>query len=157
MKWLFGFLLLAASDGGVSLAQNLPVSPPPAWWVNGGFYSYHFDRSKNLADANPGLGIEYRFSPTASLTLGQFHNSNRTASHYAGMYWQPWSWHAVKMGVVAGFFDGYPHMLQGGWFPAVIPVATVEGRRFGINLALVPPYQDRLYGALSFQLKLRLD
>ena len=39
--------------------------------------------------------------------------------------------------------------------PAVIPVASWEGERFGLNVALVPPLQNRLYGALSFQLKFR--
>lgn len=28
--------------------------------------------------------------------------------------------------------------------------------RVGLNVALAPPLQDRLYGAVSFQLKLRL-
>jgi hypothetical protein len=35
-------------------------------------------------------------------------------------------------------------------------VASWEGQRFGLNVALVPPLKDRLYGAVSFQLKLRL-
>jgi hypothetical protein len=34
-------------------------------------------------------------------------------------------------------------------------VVTWEGERFGLNIAFVPPLQNRLYGAISFQLKLR--
>ncbi len=58
--------------------------------------------------------------------------------------------------MVGGAFNGYPHAFNGGWFPAVIPVASWEGQRLGLNVALVPPLQDRLYGAVSFQLKFRL-
>jgi hypothetical protein len=38
-----------------------------------------------------------------------------------------------------------------------LPVITVEGERFGLNIALVPPLKDRLYGAVSFQLKLKVN
>jgi hypothetical protein len=54
------------------------------------------------------------------------------------------------------FYNGYPHMRDGGWFPALIPVATVEYKRFGVNFGFVPTYKDRLYGGLSVQLKFRL-
>jgi hypothetical protein len=50
----------------------------------------------------------------------------------------------------------HPKAFNGGWFPAVLPVASLEGERFGLNVALVPPLKDRLYGAVSFQLKVRL-
>ena len=35
-------------------------------------------------------------------------------------------------------------MRGGGWFPAVIPMATVEHQRFGVSFGLVPSYRDRL-------------
>jgi hypothetical protein len=57
--------------------------------------------------------------------------------------------------LVGGVFNGYPKAFDGGWFPALLPVATWEGERFGLNIAFVPPLQNRLYGAISFQLKLR--
>jgi hypothetical protein len=63
---------------------------------------------------------------------------------------------AVK-GVVAGVFNGYPNAYQGGWFPALIPTASLEGQHWGLNVALVPPLKDRLYGAVSFQLKYRFQ
>jgi hypothetical protein len=61
-----------------------------------------------------------------------------------------------KAGVVGGVFNGYPKAFDGGWFPALLPVATWEGERFGLNIAFVPPLQNRLYGAISFQLKVKL-
>jgi len=38
-----------------------------------------------------------------------------------------------------------------------LPVATLESGNFGLNVALVPPMKDRLYGAVSFQLKFRFQ
>ena len=125
-------------------------------WLNAGFYSAHFDTGKNLRNANPGIGAEYKLDGVWSLTAGRFLNSDNARSNYAGAYYQPWSWAGAKLGVVGGVFNGYPKAFNGGWFPALIPVATWEGERLGLNVALVPPLQDRLYGALSFQLKLRL-
>lgn len=125
-------------------------------WVNAGFYSAHFDTDKGLRNANPGLGFEYKLDDTWSVTAGRFINSDNAHSRYAGAYYQPWTVSGLKLGVVAGAFNGYPKAFHGGWFPAVIPVATWEGERIGLNVALVPPLKDRLYGAVSFQLKLRL-
>ena len=125
-------------------------------WVNAGFYSAHFDTDKGLRNANPGLGVEYRIDERWSATAGRFINSDNAHSNYVGAYYQPWTLASAKLGVVAGAFNGYPKAFNGGWFPAVIPVATWEGERFGLNVALVPPLKDRLYGALSFQIKFRL-
>jgi hypothetical protein len=125
-------------------------------WLNAGFYSAHFDTGKGLRNANPGLGFEYKLDDTWSATAGRFINSDNAHSSYIGAYYQPWTVAGAKLGVVGGAFNGYPKAFNGGWFPAVIPVATWEGERFGLNVALVPPLKDRLYGAVSFQLKFRL-
>ena len=125
-------------------------------WVNAGFYSAHFDTDKGLRNANPGLGVEYKIDERWSATAGRFINSDNAHSNYVGAYYQPWTLASAKLGVVAGAFNGYPKAFNGGWFPAVIPVATWEGERFGLNVALVPPLKDRLCGALSFQIEIRL-
>ena len=125
-------------------------------WINAGFYSAHFDTDKGLRNANSGLGFEYRLNDSWSATAGRFTNSNNAHSNYVGAYYQPWTFAGAKLGVVGGAFNGYPKAFNGGWFPALIPVATWEGQRFGLNVALVPPLQNRLYGAVSFQIKVRL-
>ena len=125
-------------------------------WLNAGFYSAHFDTGKGLRNANPGLGFEYKLDDSWSATAGRFMNSDNAHSNYIGAYYQPWTVAGAKLGVVGGAFNGYPKAFNGGWFPAIIPVATWEGQRFGLNVALVPPLKDRLYGAVSFQLKFRL-
>jgi hypothetical protein len=124
-------------------------------WVNAGFYSAHFDTQKGLRNANPGIGLEYRIDPTWSATAGRFRNSNNANSNYAGAYYQPWRMGNVKLGVVAGFFNGYPNAFDGGWFPALIPTASLERGHWGLNVAWVPPLDNRLYGAVSFQVKYR--
>jgi len=125
-------------------------------WINAGFYSAHFDTEKGLRNANPGLGFEYKLDDRWSATAGRFINSDNAHSSYVGAYYQPWTVSGIQLGVVGGAFNGYPKAFNGGWFPAVIPVATWEGERVGLNVALVPPLKDRLYGAVSFQLKFRL-
>ena len=126
-------------------------------WVNAGFYSAHFDNNKGLRNANPGVGFEYALDDTWGVTAGRFVNSDNAHSNYVGTFYQPWRAGNVKWGVVGGMFNGYPKAFDGGWFPAVLPVVSMESRHWGMNVMLVPPLKDRLYGAVSFQLKYRLD
>lgn len=151
MKHLLALtLLLSAMQARADLDAN-------RLWLNTGFYSAHFDSQQGLRNANPGLGFEYKLDDTWSATGGRFINSDNAHSSYLGAYYQPWSFTGAKLGVVGGLFNGYPNAFKGGWFPALIPVATWEGERFGLNVALVPPIKNRLYGAVSFQLKVRLS
>lgn len=124
-------------------------------WLNAGFYSAHFDTGKGLRNANPGVGFEYTLDEVWSVTAGRFINSDSQHSNYLGAYYQPWRADGWRLGAVAGLFNGYPHAFNGGWFPAVLPVASWEGSHLGLNVAFVPPLKNRLYGALSFQLKFR--
>lgn len=144
--------LLCASTAALTAHAEFDTS---RLWVNAGFYSAHFDTQKGLRNANPGIGLEYRIDPTWSITAGRFRNSNNADSSYAGVYYQPWTFAGVKLGAVVGAFNGYPNAYNGGWFPALIPTATLESGHWGLNVALVPPLKDRLYGAVSFQLKYR--
>lgn len=159
VKTIFSWLVLFAATAGNAhaapefvFADSRPLSE---LWVNPGMISYHYQRDKNLNDFNPGLGIEYRYSTVSSVTAGVFYNSDREYSRYAGVYWQPITFGRARLGIVAGGFDGYPRMKNGGWFLAAIPVASIESGNVGLNFSLIPSYKDRLYGALSFQLKYR--
>jgi hypothetical protein len=146
-------LSAAETRGFISIAESKPVSE---LWLNPGFYSYHFQKDKGLNNNNLGLGGEYRYSTVSSVTLGIFDNSDRQTSRYIGWYWQPLESGPVRFGAVVGAIDGYPHMLDGGWFIAVIPTASIQYKLIGANLMFVPSYKDRLYGAISLQLKLRV-
>lgn len=151
--FIFCFPAHAQQNRGFGIIENQPLAET---WLNPGFYSWHFQRDKNLNDSNPGLGVEYRFSTVASVTAGRFYNSDRRYSNYAGIYYQPFSLGPLRLGAAVGAFDGYPKMRNGGWFLAAIPAVSVEYRRIGLNLGIIPTYKDRLYGALSFQLKLKV-
>jgi hypothetical protein len=138
---------------GLALAQ-VDISQV---WINPGFYSLHFDRNKGLEDANPGIGIEWPIDKTFSATAGRFRNSDRDYSNYIGLYVMPFEFHGVKLGAVVGGFDGYQMTNNGGWFPALIPTAAIEGKHWGLNIAIIPSIKDKLYGAISFQLKYRFS
>jgi hypothetical protein len=125
-------------------------------WLDSGFATWHFDRDQDLNGRNTGIGGEYRFSGTTSAMAGRFYNSNRAHSLYAGVLWQPYAVGPVRLGAVVAGFNGYPNMRHGGWFPALIPVMTFDYQRVGVNVGIVPTYKDRLYGGISFQLKLKL-
>ena len=125
-------------------------------WVNPGMYSEHFQKNQNLNSNNSGLGLEYRFSTVASATIGNYKNSNNCHSNYVGLYYQPIAIGPVKLGVVGGGFNGYQSSNNGGWFPAVLPALTVEEGRFGVNLFVIPTVGDRIHGAVSLQIKIKL-
>lgn len=143
----------AETLGFFTIVESKPISE---LWLNPGLYSYHFQKDQGLKNSNFGLGGEYRYSTVSSVTFGVFDNSDRQTSRYAGWYWQPLGLGPVRLGAVVGAIDGYPKMLNGGWFVAVIPTVSIEYKNIGANLLLIPGYKDRLYGAISLQLKLRV-
>jgi hypothetical protein len=141
------------------LALAIVAAAPAALadiWINPGFYSHHFDKSKDLNDNNRGFGVEATISKTYSLTAGVFENSDRQTSHYIGAYVMPYQVGALKAGAAVGAFDGYPNMRDGGWFPAVVPAIAIEGRRIGLNISYIPKIGDKVNSALSFQVKFNI-
>lgn len=142
----------AETSSFISIVETKPISE---LWLNPGFYSYHFQKDKGLNNSNFGLGGEYRYSTASSVTLGIFDNSDRQTSRYVGWYWRPFESGPFRFGAVVGAMDGYPNMLNGGWFIVVIPTASIQYGNIGANLMFVPSYKDRLYGAISLQLKFR--
>ena len=132
----------------------------PRVWISPGIYSQHFDRSKHLRNDNPGLSVEVALARDHALIGGSYINSNRARTHYGAYEWRPLHWRVagldVGAGVALGAFDGYPNYRNGGWFVAPLPVLAVEGRRFGVNLSVIPTIRNRLDGALAVQVKLRV-
>ena len=143
----------AETPGYISIAKAEPISE---LWLNPGFYSYHFQKEKGFNNSNLGLGGEYRYTTTSSVMAGIFDNSDRQTSRYAGWCWQPIELGPSRFGAVIGSIDGYPHMLNGSWFLAVVPTASFEYKNIGANLLIVPGYKDRVHGAISLQLKFRV-
>ena len=125
-------------------------------WLNPGLASYHFDQNTNFNSLNYGIGAEYQFSSVASITAGTFRNSYYHPSTYIGAYWQPIAIGPVRIGAVAGIFNGYANTNNGGWFPAAMPAFSIEGDIVGLNLMVIPTIPGRVAGSLSFQLKFKV-
>jgi hypothetical protein len=135
---------------------KVDADPRHEVWVDTGFATAHVDSGKNLNGSNVGYGAEYKFSGTMAATAGHFYNSDRGHSSYAGLIWEPYAIGVLHLGATVAAFNGYPRVRDGRWFPALIPTATIEYRRVGINIGVIPTIGDRLYGGISVQLKFKL-
>ncbi|MDP3205778.1 MAG: hypothetical protein Q8M80_17110 [Hydrogenophaga sp.] len=144
-------------------AESATTGHAPLWqkpagelWLNVGGFSRHFNRQAGHNENNLGLGLEYRTSDELSFMAGSYHNSVRKNTTYAAVNWQPLSMGSFKLGAAVGLMNGYPAMNRGGTFFAALPMATYEGRRFGVNLGLIPSMKD-VDGAVILQFKVRLN
>lgn len=155
---LFAAVALSSTDN--VHAQAVPAETSPQVWLNAGTYSHHFNRDKNFRENNTGIGAEVWLGDDHALMGGTFMNSDDERSHYAAYQWRPLHWKPagihVGAGITLGAFDGYPRYRNGGWFPAALPVVSIEYKRVGVNFFFVPTIPDRLDGAISIQLKLRV-
>ena len=52
--------------------------------------------------------------------------------------------------------DGYPRNKDGDWFLVALPLLAVQGDRLGVNLTVIPTIEDRVYGAIALQFRLRV-
>lgn len=159
VAWLLFLPYIAGTAAGAN-AEATSAQWSPQVWLNLGAYSQHFDQSKDFRENNNGFGAEVWFANDHALMAGTFINSDRARSHYGAYQWRPLHWRPaginVGAGITLGVFDGYPSYRSGGWFPAALPVLAVEYERIGVNLFLVPTIANRLDGAVSVQLKLRV-
>jgi len=132
----------------------------PRVWLNPGFFSYHFDRDKDLREDNWGFGAEVEFSADHVAMAGTFINSNGERSRYLGYQWRPLHWKPkgvdVHVGAILAAMDGYPRYKEGDWFVAALPLLAVQGKRLGANFSIVPTIENRLDGAFVFQLRFRV-
>jgi len=156
--WLSGLMFATGCNAAERFGpfDQIEYQPLNEIWLSTGFKTWHFDNGLGLNGHNPGWGIDYRFSTTVSATGGRFFNSDRYDSSYLGLSWHPLTAGAFRFGMFAGLLDGYPRMEDGGTFLATVPAVSVEYGRVGANLIIIPTIQDRLYGGISLQLKLKL-
>lgn len=155
-------LLAAMVLGSISWTAQADVftvvdaQPAQELWLNPGFYAYHFQKDRHLRNDAWGFGAEYRYSTASAVTAGMYHNSNWGTSHYVGYYWRPVAVGGVRLGAVLGALNGYPGTRKGGWFPAVLPTASVEYGRVGLNIYYIPSIRDSVNGSITFQLNVKL-
>jgi len=161
----FKYLLLAGTFliiSGASFANSyspievIEPSSKSELWINPGLVSYHFDKQKEFNALNYGIGVEYKFSSTASLTAGQYNNSYHNLTHYIGAFWQPIKVGPVQMGFVIGGFNGYTNTNNGGWFPAALPALSIENQWVGLNILVIPSIKYHIAGSVGLQLKFKV-
>jgi len=157
-----GFAALAAS----AALANEPDPASGSVWVTSGFVSKHTSRQHAPAQGwnenNTGIGIEYGLGSHWLVEGGIYRNSVYKTSRFAQVVWSPqrvtWSsgdW-TIRFGAAAGVVDGYPRMNGGGFFPTLLPVASAQWGRVGLNLTYVPSIAGNVAGAVALQAKVRL-
>lgn len=153
-----GLALLAA--GPAAWAGDAPAPYPSRLWVESGFWSHHTEPRKvgSYRENNFGLGLEWQFAPSWQLNAGHYRNSVNRPSNYLQVGWSPLNWSPVEnltftAGASVGVVNGYPKIHE-GYFPTLIPMASMEWRRVGVNLLYIPSV-GRIHGAYAAQLKLR--
>jgi hypothetical protein len=145
----------APTDEAPRSIVTIPEKDLGKVWVNIGGFSSHFARDKGYNENNVGFGIEYRQTPEIAFMAGSYYNSVRKTTNYAAVSWQPWTVWDWKLGAAIGLMDGYPALESGGTFFAALPMATYEGKRFGVNLGVIPD-MPKVDGAIVIQFKFRL-
>ena len=129
----------------------------PQVWLNPGIYAHHFDNRKSLRNNNIGFGAEVVLASDHVLMASSFINSNRARSRVAAYQWRPLHWRFSDFdagaGIAVGAFDGYPNYHDGGWFVAPLPMLSIEGKRLGANISLIPSIANRFDGALAIQIR----
>ncbi len=164
MKTLYLMLVALCLASPPAFASTAPAETPAALqldaprnevWINVGGFSRHFKRSSGYNENNLGFGAEYRTSPEVSYMAGAYYNSVRKTTSYVAMNWQPWSVGPIRLGGTLGVMNGYPSLAKGGTFFAALPMATWEGKRYGINVGIIPSI-GKVDGAVIVQFKLRV-
>ncbi|MGH8633311.1 MAG: hypothetical protein ACRET7_04175 [Burkholderiales bacterium] len=154
LRVVFAFL------ASLSVAYAEEDQPSRQVWLNPGFFSWHFERDRNLRGDNWGVGVEVVLAPDHAVMAGTFINSDDEQSRYATYQWRPLHWQPyginVHAGVALGVVDGYPNYNNGGWFIGLLPLLAVEGKRVGANFTIVPTINNRTHGAIVIQIKFRV-
>ena len=124
-------------------------------WINVGGFSYHLERDQRFNEKNAGFGLEWRTSDEVAYMAGLYRNSVGKNTQYVALNWQPWQIGPVRLGAAWGVMNGYPSISHGGSFFAALPIASMEGKRFGVNLGFIPKL-GKVQSAVVLQFKWRL-
>jgi len=143
---------------GLVAAAEEQTPAAPTVWINTGLQSRHFDRNTGHRENNSGFGVDWVVAPDHVLMTGRFRNSDDQATRFAAWNWRPFHWRRaewnIHLGLAAGLFDGYPKYREGAVFLAALPLLSVEYKRVGADIAIIPDIPNRLQGAIAIRLKL---
>ena len=126
-------------------------------WLSASIASYHIKRG-DYCEVNPGIGFEQSIFKDTRFVAGTYQNSLCNVSNYVGLSWAPLKFGNWRLGVatiaITGYEDDKKKKKGDEVIFAPLPMLSYEGRRFGINLAVIPPYAD-FGGAIGLQGKVR--
>lgn len=113
----------------------------------GPMMSYHFDRSKDFNEQNPGLG----YMSEGGLLGGMYRNSYSKPSVYAGKQFSTPINGLLSAGLTVGGVTGYP---AAPVLPMVVPELSANlGDSTKVALMLEPPVGNKTKGALALQIR----
>ena len=121
-------------------------------WITATLASKHINAESKQEEANWGVGIEQGMAKNWRAVAGMYRNSNRRDSLYFGLSWHPLRLGEWRIGAVGMFVGGYETPKHQELVKAVIPVITYEGKRWGLNVPIVPATKDNA-GAIGLQAK----
>ena len=127
-------------------------------WLTIPIASWHAERERekgkgSYEQTNPGLGLEYVLNEKWRLGAGMYRSSIRTDAGYVGAVYLPWNpIRHTRIGASVGMVSGY----EGNLIPLLIPTVVIEGKRWGVNLLVVPPTGTTGSGGVGLQLKWKL-
>ncbi|PCI46064.1 MAG: hypothetical protein COB51_07995 [Moraxellaceae bacterium] len=133
-------------------------------YIQLGGWSHHFDRSKKMNEEHNIAGIELELGEVEAAVFGftasTFKNSRGNTSKYFAGVAKVCKRYTKTMrscgGITGGFLDGYKAENEGGFFPAIIPHASFEYRRAGIDLTCLPKlYSRRSFCAIQGKIKIQ--
>jgi hypothetical protein len=136
-------LLMAAA-----LAINSAAAETPDRWFTISQSSYHFKNQSQYNQNNQGFGFEWTVKNPwvhdTRLAGGRFYNSDRYYSNYWGVVATPYrlidGTFNVQAGALLGTINGYPRANNGGYFPLLAPVISVQYGAAGANIFIIPPF-----------------
>jgi hypothetical protein len=121
----------------------------PERWLTISQGSYHFKNQAQYNQTNPGFGLEWTFKNQwvhdTRVAAGRFYNSDRYYSNYLGVVATPFrvldGAFNVQAGALLGTINGYPRAYDGGYFPLIAPVITMQYGAAGANIFIIPPFK----------------
>jgi hypothetical protein len=136
-------------------AKDAKASILSRTWLNAGLLSYHpTDHTHQFNDLNYGVGLEFEKKPSLAFAGGEYRNSVRHNSYYGMVEYRPLHLGLLHAGVAGGAINGYPDMFHGKFFPAAMPVVSLEEKHVGANFVYIPSVKG-VVPALSMQMKVR--
>ena len=114
--------------------------------------SYHFSRTKDWREWNPGVGIEYAHNKDWSIVAGSYLNSHDKRTNYLGGAWYPIHLNEqVKLGLTVASVTGYKYPI--GAYPSLV----MQGERVGFVVIAAPSVGKGSSAFMGFQLRLRMN